>query len=65
MNVQKIIRQLHAKLAEKYSEIEQLKAQVLIVQGKCSHPPDKMVVVTDQSDLRDFTSCDDCGKVFG
>lgn len=64
MNVQKAIRQLHIKLAEKYSEIEQLKAQVLVIQGKCPHAADKRVVVTDQSDLLDYTSCDDCGKIF-
>lgn len=64
MNVQKSIRQLYAKLAEKYAEIDQIKAQVIILQGKCSHPSDRRVVVTDQTDLRDYTSCDDCGKVF-
>lgn len=62
MNIPKAIRQINLKLAEKYKEIITLKAELRILQSKCPHPPEKRTVVTDSSDLNDFTSCDDCGK---
>lgn len=62
MTIKKTIASLYEKVREKQLEIQNLMAQIALVQRRCLHPPDKRVVVT-LDDKLDRISCDECGKV--
>jgi hypothetical protein len=57
------VADVHSEMRELRFMMADLQDKLAAIQRRCLHPNDKRVVVTDLQN-KDYTSCDDCGKLF-